>query len=110
MPRAASNSLRETGLPLALLAGDTLVTFAGLALGYWLRYASPVGRSASRCPTPRFPATCRCCCVGVALLVGAFAQFGLYDSRLLLRRYQSLNASSRARPSGCVAYLGVSLV
>jgi len=29
----ASNSLREKTIPLALLAGDTLVTFAGLVLG-----------------------------------------------------------------------------
>src|SRR6185295_14234841 len=47
--------------------------------------------------------------VGVALLIGAFAQFGLYDTRLLLRRYQSLNAILKGAAFWLVAYLGISL-
>ncbi|MCX6955750.1 MAG: sugar transferase [Verrucomicrobia bacterium] len=47
---------------------------------------------------------------GVALLVAAFAQFGLYDTRLLLRRYQSLNAILKGAAFWLAAYLGVSLV
>jgi len=110
MPRAASNSLRETGLPLALLAGDTLVTFAGLALGYWLRYASPLARLGLDVPDATFARYLPLLFVGVALLVGAFAQFGLYDSRLLLRRYQSLNAILKAAGFWLLAYLGVWLL
>src|SRR6185295_19509543 len=48
--------------------------------------------------------------VGVALLIGAFTQFGLYDARLLLRRYQSLNAILKGAAFWLFAYLGVSLV
>ena len=36
------NPFRETTLPLLLLAGDTVATFTGLALGYWVRYESPL--------------------------------------------------------------------
>jgi exopolysaccharide biosynthesis polyprenyl glycosylphosphotransferase len=106
----ASNSLRETTIPLALLAGDTVVTYAGLALGYWVRYASPLSRFGIHVPDATFGRYLPLLLVGVALLVGAFAQFGLYDARLLLRRYQSLNAILKGAAFWLLAYLGVSLV
>jgi exopolysaccharide biosynthesis polyprenyl glycosylphosphotransferase len=109
VPRAA-NSLRETILPLTLLAGDTLLTFAGLSVGYWLRYASPVARFGIDVPDATFARYLPLILVGVALLVGAFAQFGLYDTRLLLRRYQSLNAILKGAAFWLAAYLGISLV
>lgn len=115
MSRATSNSLRETVVPLTLLTGDTAVTFTGLALGYWLRYASPLAPSSGDglfipVPDATFPRYLPLLLVGVALLVGAFAQFGLYDTRLLLRRYLSLNAILKGAAFWLVAYLGVSLV
>jgi len=110
VPRDPSHSLRETIVPLALLAGDTLVTFAGLALGWWLRYASPLSRLGIAVPGATFDQYLPLLLVGVALLLGAFAQFGLYDARLLLRRYQSLNAILKGAAFWLVAYLGVSLV
>ena len=109
MPRAA-NPLRETLVPLTLLGGDTVVTFAGLALGYWLRYASPLARIGIDVPDARFARYLPLLLVGVALLIGAFAQFGLYDTRLLLRRYQSLNAILKGAAFWLVTYLGISLV
>jgi exopolysaccharide biosynthesis polyprenyl glycosylphosphotransferase len=110
VPRATSQSLRETVVPLAVLAGDTVVTFAGLTLGWWLRYASPLGRFGITVVDAPFLRYLPLLLVGVALLVGAFAQFGLYDARLLLRRYQSLNAILKGAAFWLVAYLGVSLV
>jgi exopolysaccharide biosynthesis polyprenyl glycosylphosphotransferase len=115
LSRAASNSLRETVVPLSLLAGDTALTFAGLSLGYWIRYASPLAPAAGTglfipVPDATFVRYLPLLLVGVALLVGAFAQFGLYDTRLVLRRYQSLNAILKGAAFWLVAYLGVSLV
>ncbi len=110
MPRAPSHSLRETVVPLVLLAGDTVLTLAGLAAGWWLRYASPLARLGIDVPDATFGRYLPLLLVGVALLVGAFAQFGLYDSRLLLRRYQSLNAILKGAAFWLVAYLSVSLV
>lgn len=109
MPRAA-NPLRETVLPLTLLGGDTLVTFAGLSLGYWLRYESAIARLGIDVPDATFAQYLPLLLVGVALLLGAFAQFGLYDTRLLLRRYQSLNAILKGAAFWLVTYLGISLV
>ncbi len=109
-PSPSRQSIRETAVPLALLAGDTLVTLAGLALGWWLRYASPFARYGIAVLDATFARYLPLLLVGVALLVGAFAQFGLYDSRLLLRRYQSLNAILKGAAFWLVAYLGVSLV
>ncbi len=109
MPRAP-NPLRETVVPLALLLGDTLVTFAGLVLGWWLRYASPVARLGIDVPDAILARYLPLLLVGVALLVAAFAQFGLYDARLLLRRYQILNAILKGTAFWLAAYLGVSLV
>jgi exopolysaccharide biosynthesis polyprenyl glycosylphosphotransferase len=110
VPRATSHSLRDTVVPLALIAGDTLVTFAGLSLGWWLRYASPLEKLGIAVPGAAFPHYLPLLLVGVALLIGAFTQFGLYDARLLLRRYQSLNAILKGAAFWLFAYLGVSLV
>jgi exopolysaccharide biosynthesis polyprenyl glycosylphosphotransferase len=110
VPRAASNSFRETFVPLALLAGDTLVTFAGLALGYALRYRSPLGRFGLAVRDATFSQYLPLLLLGVALLIGAFAQLGLYDSRRLLRRYQNLGAIFKGATFWLAAYLGVSLV
>jgi exopolysaccharide biosynthesis polyprenyl glycosylphosphotransferase len=115
LSRAASNSLRETIVPLALLAGDTLVTFAGLALAWWLRYASPFAPESGdgvfiAVPDATFGGYLPLLLVGVALLVAAFAHFGLYDTRLVLRRYQSLNAILKGATFWLFAYLGVWLL
>jgi exopolysaccharide biosynthesis polyprenyl glycosylphosphotransferase len=108
--RAATHTLRETLVPLALIAGDTLVTFGGLALGWGLRYASPLGRLGLDVPNASFLRYLPLLLVGVALLIAAFAQLGLYDPRLILRRYQSLNAILKGAGFWLVAYLGISLV
>jgi exopolysaccharide biosynthesis polyprenyl glycosylphosphotransferase len=110
MPRAAANSLRDTVVPVVLLAGDTLATFGGLSLGYWLRYVSPLARLGIDVPDATFARYLPLLSVGAALLIGAFAQFGLYDTRLVLRRYLSLNAILKGAGFWFAAYLGLSLV
>ncbi len=109
MPRVA-NPFRETIVPLLLFSGDTVVTFAGLSLGYWLRYESPLGRLGIDVPNATYALYLPLLLVGAGLLLAAFAQFGLYDTRLLLRRYLSLNAILKGAAFWLVIYLGVSLV
>lgn len=106
----APNSLREKIVPLALIAGDTLVTFAGLVLGWWLRYESPLGQLGIDVDDASLGRYLPLLLVGVGLLLAAFAQFGLYDARIILRRYQSLNAIIKGTAFWLVAYLGLSLV
>jgi exopolysaccharide biosynthesis polyprenyl glycosylphosphotransferase len=110
MHRVRSNDLRDTTAPLALLVGDTLVTFCGLTLGYWARYESAIGRLGIDVPDASFGRYLPLLLMGVALLVAAFAQLGLYDTRLVLRRYQSLNIILKGAAFWLVSYLGVSLV
>ena len=110
MPPPPRHPLRHTALPLALLGGDTVVTFAGLTLGYWLRYDSPLRFVGIQQPGAHFENYAPLLLVGVALLVGAFAQLGLYDTRLLARRYQSLSVILKGAALWLVAYLGLSLV
>lgn len=109
-PRSHRDPWRDTLVPLLLLAGDALVTFAGLSLGYYLRYETAVGSIGLDVPDATFGRYLPLLLMGVALLIAAFNQFGLYDSRLLLRRYQSLNAILKGAGFWLVAYLGVSLV
>ena len=110
MPTQPRNPFRETTLPLVLLVGDVVATFAGLVLGYWLRYESPLQYIGVHQPGARFGQYAPLLLVGVGLLVGAFAQLGLYDTRLLLRRYQSLNVILKGAGLWLLAYLGISLV
>ncbi|MBL9202553.1 MAG: hypothetical protein JNL39_18725, partial [Opitutaceae bacterium] len=109
MPRPA-NPLRETILPLTLLGGDIVAAFGGLSLGYWFRYESALAQLGVAVPDADYRAYLPLLFLGVGLLIVSFAQFGLYDTRLLLRRYQSLNVILKGAALWLVAYLGVSLV
>jgi exopolysaccharide biosynthesis polyprenyl glycosylphosphotransferase len=110
MSRERANRLRDTVAPLALLFGDTLVTFGGLSLGYWLRYDSPIGRLGIDVPGATYAMYLPLLLMGVTLLIAVFAQLGLYDTRLILRRYQSLNIILKGSAFWLACYLGVSLV
>lgn len=109
-PSPRRDRWRDTTLPLTLLIGDAVVTFGGLSLGYFLRYETAVGRIGLDVPGATFALYLPLLLVGVGLLVAAFVQFGLYDTRLLLRRYQNLNAILKGASVWLVSYLGLSLV
>ena len=109
MPRA-TNPLRETILPLTLLVGDTVAAFGGLSLGYWFRYESAFAHLGIAVPGATFQAYLPLLLLGAGMLITAFVHFGLYDTRLLLRRYQSLDVILKGAAFWLVTYLGVSLV
>ncbi len=102
--------LRKVLLPAALVLGDTLFSFAALSLGYWLRYASPLGNLGIDVPDATFAAYLPLLLVGVAFLIGAYAQLNLYTERLLLRKYQSVSLIIKGTTLWFAAYLGLSLV
>jgi exopolysaccharide biosynthesis polyprenyl glycosylphosphotransferase len=110
MPGAKPDTLRETTLPALLLGGDLVVAFAGLSLGWWLRYHSVLGLLGLEVPDARFAAYLPLVIMGVIFLVAAFAQQGLYDGRMLLRKQQSLNLLARGTVFWVVVYLAFSLV
>jgi exopolysaccharide biosynthesis polyprenyl glycosylphosphotransferase len=104
------NILRETTLPALLLGGDVVVAFGGLTLGWWLRYRSPLGLIGIEVPDALFAAYLPLLIMGVIFLVAAFAQQGLYDGRMLLRKQQSLNLLARGMVFWVLVYLAFSLV
>jgi exopolysaccharide biosynthesis polyprenyl glycosylphosphotransferase len=104
------NTLRQIVLPAWLLVGDLLCAFVGLSFAWWLRYDTRLGQFGIPVQTAAFGAYLPLLFVGVALLIGTYAQLGLYDERLLLRRYQALAIIIKGTVLWLLVYLGVSLV
>lgn len=102
--------LRRVYLPSLLLLGDTLVAFAGLSLGYWLRYETPIGSIGLDVPGATYRAYLPLLLLGTAFLVAAYAQLNLYEERLILRKFQALNLIIKGTTFWLAAYLGLSLV
>jgi len=104
------NTLRQLVLPALLLLGDLVFAFAGLSLAWWLRYDTRLGQLGIPVEAAAFADYVPLLLVGVAILVVTYAQLGLYDERLLLRRYQALAIIIKGTVLWLLAYLGVSLV
>ncbi len=102
--------LRKIILPATLVLGDTLFAFISLALGYWLRYHSPVGWLGLEVPNANFTAYLPLLLVGVAFLIAAYTQLNLYEERLLLRKFQSISLIFKGTTFWLIAYLSLSLV
>ena len=110
MSAPSTNTLRDSVLPATLLVGDTIVAFIGLSLGYWLRYNSSIGALGIDVPDATYTRYLPLLLVGVIFLVAAFAQRGLYDGRVLLRKQYALNLLARSTFFWVVVYLAFSLV
>jgi exopolysaccharide biosynthesis polyprenyl glycosylphosphotransferase len=110
MTGISSTRLRKVVLPAVLVLGDTVCAFLSLSLGYWLRYRTSLGRFGLNVPGASFPVYLPLLLVGVAFLVFAFAQLNLYEERLLLRKFQSLNLIFKGATFWLLAYLSLSLV
>jgi exopolysaccharide biosynthesis polyprenyl glycosylphosphotransferase len=106
----ASARLRKVILPSCLVGGDAFVAFVGLSLGYWLRYATPIGSIGLDVPDARYSAYLPLLLLGTAFLIAAYAQLNLYEERLLLRKFQALSLIIKGTTFWLVAYLGLSLV
>ncbi len=105
-----ASRLRKVILPSVLLAGDALVAFAGLSLGYWVRYATPLGSLGLDVPDARYASYLPLILLGTAFLIAAYAQLNLYEERLLLRKFQALNLIIKGTTFWLAAYLSLSLV
>jgi exopolysaccharide biosynthesis polyprenyl glycosylphosphotransferase len=108
MPESAR--LRKVILPALLVVGDAFVAFGGLSLGYWLRYATPIGSIGLDVPDATYRAYLPLLLLGTAFLVAAYAQLNLYEERLLLRKFQAINLIIKGTTFWLVAYLSLSLV
>ncbi|MGH7947484.1 MAG: sugar transferase, partial [Opitutaceae bacterium] len=93
-----------------LVVGDTVFAFAGLALGYWTRYKTPLGTIGVDVPDAIFSAYIPLLLLGVVFLIAGYAQLGLYEERLLLRKYQSMALIAKGTTLWLAAYLALALV
>jgi exopolysaccharide biosynthesis polyprenyl glycosylphosphotransferase len=108
--RTTSSRLRKVILPACLLVGDALFAFAGFALGYWTRYHTPLGAVGIDVPNAVFSAYVPLLLLGVAFLIAGYAQLGLYEERLLLRKYQGIALIIKGTTMWLAAYLALALV
>ena len=110
MRRTNSSRLRKVILPAWLVVGDTVFAFAGLALGYWTRYQTPLGSIGVDVPNAIFSQYVPLLLLGVAFLIAGYSQLGLYEERLLLRKYQSIALIVKGTTLWLTAYLALALV
>jgi exopolysaccharide biosynthesis polyprenyl glycosylphosphotransferase len=110
MRRTSSSRLRKVVLPAWLVVGDTVFAFAGLGLGFWLRYNTPLGAIGIDVPNAVFSEYIPLLLLGVAFLIAGYAQLGLYEERLLLRKYQSIALIIKGTTLWLASYLALALV
>ena len=106
----AQKSLRQRTLPVVLFLGDAFCVFAGLLIGYGLRYHTPLGSIFIEVRGATLPAYLPLLLLGTVFFLAAFVHLNLYDERLLLRRYLAFNLILKGTAFWFLAYLGVSLV
>jgi len=111
MPAPQTYTRTQNLLLSVLLVGDVVLCFAGLSLGYWLRFESPL-RAISFEPdavanyADYFPLLT----LGTAFFIGACAHLRLYDPRFLLRPNDARTIIFRGVFFWFVAFLSTSLV
>jgi exopolysaccharide biosynthesis polyprenyl glycosylphosphotransferase len=93
------------------LLGDVLLCFAGLSLGYWLRFESPL-RVISFEPSAvaNYVDYLPLLALGTAFFIGASAHLRLYDPRFLLRPNEARSIIFRGVFFWFIAFLSTSLV
>jgi exopolysaccharide biosynthesis polyprenyl glycosylphosphotransferase len=110
MSRSPSSRLRQVILPAWLVVGDAVFAFAGLSLGFWLRYKTPLREFGLDVPNARFTDYVHLLFLGVAFLIAGYAQLNLYEDRLLLRRYQSIALIVKGTTIWLAGYLALAVV
>ncbi len=108
--RTHSSRLRKVILPAWLVVGDALVAFGGLALGHWLRYATPLSQLGIDVPDAKFARYVPLLLLGVVFLIAGYAQLNLYAEQLLLRKYQSIALVVKGTTLWLAGYLALALV
>lgn len=111
MPRRERDSSFGNTLVKLTILGDTLACFAGLSVGYWLRFHTPlrdvgIGGSGESAYWDYFGLIE----LGTIFFIGSYAFQGLYDSRYLLRPERSLSIILKGTFFWVLTFLGFSLV
>jgi len=106
--KSSKVSFRNKILILQFL-GDAVFAFFGLSIGYFIRFHTPVRELGVEPGDVRFEAYLPLLIVGVALLLIAYGQLGVYNWKLLLRPNRLKLNIIKGTTFWFLIYLGVSL-
>ncbi len=109
MPQRSHASQAQRSLLILLLLGDTLVSFLGLSLAYWLRFETPLRKVGIEALRANYFDYLPLIYLGTLFFVGSFGVLAAYDARLLLRPHRGLSILMRGVFFWVLAFLGVSL-
>lgn len=99
----------QRALMLVQVAGDTIMVFAGLLLGYWLRFKGFLKNVGVEPVDPRLADYIPLLTIGAVFFVATFAYLKVYDARLLLRPTRAYILFVKASCFWFCFFLGVSL-
>jgi exopolysaccharide biosynthesis polyprenyl glycosylphosphotransferase len=103
-------SRTQTTLLLVQLAGDLIVSFAGLSLGYWLRFHSALQHIGLENPYARYGTYVSLLALGALFLIGSYVFLRLYSPRLLLRPHRSALIIVRATFFWFLIFFSISFI
>lgn len=96
-------------LILLLLVGDASFAFAGLAIGYWLRFGTSLREIGISDSVVTFGTYLPLLLTGTSFLVATYAYLHAYNVRILLRPNRTLLIIGQSTLFWFVAFLGTSL-
>jgi exopolysaccharide biosynthesis polyprenyl glycosylphosphotransferase len=99
----------QNALLIAQVAGDTIMAFVGLLLGYWLRFASPLRRIGVEPGATTLYDYLPLLVIGAIFFVVTFGYLKVYDARLLLRPYRAYTLFAKGTFFWFCLFLGISL-
>jgi exopolysaccharide biosynthesis polyprenyl glycosylphosphotransferase len=91
------------------LLGDTIMAFAGLLLGYWMRFHGPLKNLGVENTAPNLGDYARLLVIGTLLLVFTFGYLKVYDARLLLKPLRVYTSFAKGTLFWFCLFLGLSL-
>jgi exopolysaccharide biosynthesis polyprenyl glycosylphosphotransferase len=99
----------QNALLLIQVFGDTVMAFAGLLAGYWLRFIGPLRGVGVEPGNTHFLDYLPLLSVGTLLFVSTFAYLKVYDARLLLRPFRAYTLFAKGAFFWFCLFLGISL-
>jgi exopolysaccharide biosynthesis polyprenyl glycosylphosphotransferase len=102
-------TVTQNFLLILQLLGDAGISLAGLSVGYWLRFDSPLRGFAQEAGDISFERYAPLILIGMVFFVSTYAYFGAYSSRLLLRPQRAMNRIMQSVALWFCIFLGVSL-
>ena len=109
MPVKRSYPRTQNALLLLQVIGDSVMVFAGLLLGYWVRFKGPLHGVGVETTGIELTSYIPLLLVGALFFVFTFAYLKVYDARLLLRPQQVYIRFAKATFFWFCFFLGVSL-